>query len=133
MISFGKIWTACVCINIAILLVNYAGVFPEHWSYNLNGINESYHSINKQLSSTSKFDPSKLLTSGGSWGWVLFKGVLLALQVVLLAPVYTGQTIDNFLSACGVPAPIGLAFTIISYLSFIFWVVDVFRGRSISD
>ena len=133
MISFGKIWTACVFINLAILLVNFAGIFPEQWSPYLHGISDTYTSIQAQLGNISKMNTNNLLINMGSWGYVMFLGVMLALKVVLLAPYYTAVTMNNILSAFGVPYPIFYVFTVISYFSFILWVVDVFRGRSISD
>lgn len=131
MISFGKIWTACVFINLAILIVNFSGVFPEQWSPYLHGISDTYNSIQAQLMNISKMNTNNLLVSMGSWGYVMFLGVMLALKVILLAPVYTAVTLNNILSAFGVPYPIFYTFTLISYFSFILWVVDVFRGRSI--
>lgn len=132
MISFQKIWTACVMINIAILLVNFAGVFPEQWNPYLAGISNTMHSLQEQLTNVSKINTNNLLISMGSWGYVMFLGVMLALKVILLAPVYTAVTMNNLLSSFGVPFPIGYAFTIVSYMSFMLWVVDVFRGRSLN-
>ena len=131
MISFGKIWTACVFINLAILIVNFSGVFPEQWNPNLRGISDTYNSIQVQLMNISKMNTNNLLVSMGSWGYVMFLGVMLALKVILLAPVYTAETLSNIFSAFGVPHQIFYAFTLISYFSFILWVVDVFRGRII--
>lgn len=133
MIDFGKLWKAMVFINLAILLANFTGVFPEQWSYNLKPINQTYNTIQQEINKMQNISEQDILQQLGSMGFIMLLGLKLAIQVTLLAPYYVGQIIDNFLFSLNIPAPIGTVFTIITYFSFILWIVDVVRGRMIND
>jgi len=132
MIDFGKIWKAMVFINLAILLANFSGVFPEQWSPYLKGLEETYSSIQDELNTIQGISEQDVLKHAGAVGFLMVLGLKLVLQVVILAPVYVGITLNNFFTSLGIPAPIGYIFTIITYFSFILWIVDVVRGRMVN-
>jgi len=132
LIDFGKVWQAMVFINIAILMANFTGIFPEKWSPYLKGIEEAYNDIQKEMKNISAQDPTQMLINPGSWGWSLFTGILLVIQVALLAPYYVSVTLNNIFVSLGLPDGLGYCFMVINYLSFVFWVIDVIRGRVIN-
>ncbi len=131
-IDFGKIWTAMVLINLAILLVNFTGIFPEQWSPYLKGIEDTYNQINQEVQEVQGISEQDILAQAGAMGFILLLGLKMAIQITVLAPVYVGITINNFFASLGIPAPIGYVFTIITYFSFIMWIVDIIRGRTIN-
>lgn len=130
MISFNKIFVACLCINIAIAIVNFSGVFPEHWNSNYGFIEQTYKTMKEKLKSVENIDNNLLKTL--TYAYILFLGIQLAIEILLLGPAYVASTINMITSSVGMPSQLGVIFPAIYYFSFILFVIDVIRGRSIS-
>jgi len=133
LIDFGKIWKFLFFFNLAVLLVNFTGIFPESWNPYLKGIEESYNTIHEQLTNFSTISEQNILAQAGAMGFIAWIGIKLVLQLTLLAPYYVSVTLDNIFSSLGVPGVISYSIMLLTYMSFIFWIVDVFRGRSLSS
>ena len=131
MISYSKIFTFCFSLSVAIQLVNYSGVFPEAWQPQFGPIVASYQQINQTLHSLSSMSPQDMLINPGAYGYLMFLLLQIVLSVTVLAPVYVGVMLNNLFSGVGLPSVLGYTFTVITYLSFVLWIVDVLRGREV--
>ena len=131
MIDFGKLWTTLVFINIAILLANFTGIFPEQWSPYLKGLKDNYVQIQDELKTIQNISEGDILQYFGAYGYLILLGLKITIQVVVLAPYYVSVTLNQLFASLGLPIPIGTAFMLISYFSFVLFIIDVIRGRMV--
>ncbi len=132
MIDFGKVWQAMVFINIAILMANFAGVFPEKWSPYLKGIEETYNQIQDELNKIQNISEQDILANLGSWGFITLITMKLVVQLTLLSPYYVSITLSNLFASLGIPGELAYGFMVITYFSFAIWIADIIRGRVIN-
>jgi len=133
MISYSKIFVFMFSLSVAIQLVNYSGVFPESWTPQLAMINQSYYEMSQSLSSLQNQSSQDILTNPGAYGFMMWQFLQLVLSVTVLAPVYVGMMLNTLFAGVGMPYIIGYTFTVVTYLSFILWIVDVVRGREVGQ
>lgn len=128
MISYSKIFVFMFSLSVAIQLVNYSGVFPESWAPQLEMINQSYQQMSESLGDLQNQSAQDILTNPGAYGFLTWQLLQFVLAVTVLAPVYVGIMLNTLFAGVGMPHVIGYTFTIVTYLSFVLWIVDVLRG-----
>jgi len=131
MISFAKVFTFTFMIAIAGQFLALSGVFPYDLVVELNPIVQIYERLQEQLSILQGIGGQDILSQIGSYGYVSLLLIQLVLSITLLAPVFTGNMLNAVFSLVGLPVAVGTLFTVICYLSFALWIVDVLRGREV--
>ena len=134
MLSFSKFAYFIFLVNIAIMLVNATGIFPEKYNPMYEEINSTYNEYHEGLQALASQSEGSVLESAGAYGYIIFKGLKLALKLIIFMPIYTGHTIGMFADSFGIGQEIKYAFILISYFMFIYWAVDiVMQKRGVSD
>ena len=131
MISFAKIFTFTFMIAVAGQLIALAGIFPYELVVELNPVIQIYEDLQKQLAILQGISGQDILSQIGSYGYVSLLMIQLVLSITLLAPIFTGNMLNAIFSLVGLPVAVGTLFTIVCYLSFALWIVDVLRGREV--
>ena len=96
-------------------------------------IRETYNSTTQYLQKFQDISEQDILKQAGAAGYIALMSLKLVIQLIVLAPVYVGRTLDNIMSSVGMPGELSYTITLLTYLSFVLWVRDVIRGRSVSD
>ena len=131
MIDFRKVFEAIFFLNLAIAVVNYALVFPTQWSPHYEPVLDLYNTVYSKLSYIQSLSDNVIMQFGA---FVLTAIVTIVLEIpfIAMAPVFVSDTINALLADFGIPLPIGYIFLLPSYLGFVFFVLDVLRGRQIN-
>lgn len=132
MLDFGKLFAAVFFINLSMIVINFTGVFPEEWSPDVLGIESAYKDVVSQLEWLQSTDVFNIIQFAGAAIFITLLVVKWILLVFLTGPVYVGATFSTIFDSFGVPGEIAYIFTLITYLAFIYWILDVLRNRWVS-
>ena len=132
MLDFGKLFAAVFFINLSMIVMNFTGVFPEEWSPDTFGIESAYNDVVEQLQWFQSTDMFNVIQFAGAMIFITLFALKLILLVFLTGPIYIGATFSTILGSFGVLGQIAYIFTLITYLAFIYWIIDVIRNRWVS-